>query len=288
MIAAAKSVTGLAASVRLCGFGEVTLHTYIAPEDGLLVNTQIVEGPTRLIIFDAQYFLPHAAEAATYAKSLGKPVERIILSHVHLDHWSGLEAFLRQFPEAPVYGPRGLADYLRDNGQRILNARRPVLGERIPAHPTIPNRTLTEGFEVIDGIPFEFRRYLDAASALQLVTLLPAQRTLLAFDLAFAPDQHVFTVTPHFDNWIAIMRELGALPEYDLVLSGHGGPTDRLAIDATIRYLEKGKAVYAGSKDASEYARRMKRAFPDRNHPGWIDIAASLLYNVVDAYVTDR
>ena len=288
MIAAAKSITGLAGSVRVCRYGEVALHTYIAPEDGLLVNTQIVEGPTRLIIFDAQYFLPHAAEAATYARSLGKPVDRIILSHVHLDHWSGVEAFSRQFPQAPVYGPCGLADYLRDNGQRILNARRPALGNRIPARPTIPSRTLTEESEVIDGIPFEFRRYLDAESALQLVALLPAQRTLLAFDLAFAADQHVFTVTPHFDNWIAIMRELGALPGYDLVLSGHGEPTDRSAIAATIQYLERGRAVYAGSKDASEYASRMKRAFPDRNHPGWIDIAASLLYNVVDAYVTGR
>ena len=288
MIAAAKSVAGLAGSVRVCRFGEVALHTYIAPEDGLLVNTQIVEGPTRLIIFDAQYFLSHAAEAATYARSLGKPVERIILSHIHLDHWSGLEAFLWQFPEAPVYGPCGLADYLRDNGQRILNARRPTLGGRIPAHPTIPNRTLTEGSEFIDGIPFEFRRYLDAESALQLVALLPAQRTLLAFDLAFAPDQHVFTVTPHFDNWIAIMRELGALSGYDLVLSGHGEPTDWSAIDATIQYLERGKAVYAGARNALEYASRMKSVFPDRNHPGWIDIAASLLYNVVDAYVTER
>jgi len=288
MIAAAKSVAGLAGSVRVCRYGEVALHSYIAPEDGLQVNTQIVEGPTRLIIFDAQYFLSHAAEAAAYAKSLGKPVERIILSHVHLDHWSGLEAFLWQFPEAPVYGPCGLGDYLRDNGQRILDVRRPVLGKRIPLHPTIPNRTLTEGSEVIDGVQFEFRRYLDAESALQLVALLPAQRTLLAFDLGFAPDQHVFTVTPHFDNWIAIMRELGALPGYDLVLSGHGGPTDRSAIGATIQYLEMGKAAYAGSRDASEYASRMKRAFPDRNHPDWIDIAASLLYNVVDAYVTDR
>ena len=39
MIAAAKSVAGLAGSVRVCRYGEVALHSYIAPEDGLQVNT---------------------------------------------------------------------------------------------------------------------------------------------------------------------------------------------------------------------------------------------------------
>ena len=162
------------------------------------------------------------------------------------------------------------------------------LAIRIPLHPTIPSQILPVGSEIIDGVPFEFRRYVDAESALQLVALLPVQRTLLAFDLAFAPDVHVFTVTPHFDNWIAILKGLMALPCCERVLSGHGEPTDPSAMGATIEYLQMGKVVHAGSRDASEYASRMKLAFPDRKHPNWIDVSASLLYNVVDAYVTDR
>ena len=56
--------------------------------------------------------------------------------------------------------------------------------------------------------------------------------------------------------------------DYDRILSGHGEPTDPSAINAT--------------------ATRMKVAFPDRQHPGWIDLSATLLYNVIDAYVTDQ
>jgi hypothetical protein len=69
------SMAGLAGAVRVRRYGEVTLHSYVAPEEGLLVNTQIVEGPTKLVIFDGQYFLRYAAEAAVYARSLGKPVD---------------------------------------------------------------------------------------------------------------------------------------------------------------------------------------------------------------------
>ena len=228
--------------------------------------------------------MPYASEAALYAKSLKKPVERIVLSHVHLDHWSGLSVLSAQFPDVPIYAPRGVADYLRAYGQRILDARRSAFGDRIPIQPTIPTHLLSEGIEEIDGVPFEFLRFVDAESALQLVVIVPDQRSLLAFDLVFAPNEHVFTVTPYFDNWMGILDGLRALPTYDFVYSGHGEPTNRSALDATIAYLQKGKAIHAISKEPYDYAHRMKAAFPQRQHPGWIDISASLLYSVVDAY----
>jgi glyoxylase-like metal-dependent hydrolase (beta-lactamase superfamily II) len=280
------SIAGLQGTVRVFEHGDVRIHTYISPEDGLLTNTPIVEGPNKLIIFDGQFFLPYAREVAIYAKSLEKPVERIVLSHIHLDHWSGLSALSARFPDAPIYAPRGVAEYLRANGPKILDARRSAFGDRIPQEPTIPTHVLPEGAAMIDDIRFEFLRFVDAESALQLVAIMPDQRTLLAFDLAFASSEHVFTVTSHFDNWMQILAGLKVQPTYDVVLSGHGQPTDRSAIDATIAYLRKGKEMYAASTEPETYARRMKAAFPDREHPGWIDLSASLLYSVIDAYDT--
>src|SRR5262245_49703355 len=165
----------LAGTVRVIEHGSVKVHLYTSPEDGLLVNTPIVEGPTKLIIFDGQFFLPHAEEAAAYAKALAKPVDRIILSHIHLDHWGGLSAMTEHFPEAPVYGLPGIAEYLRANGQKIVDARKPVFGDKIQDRPTIPSHVLPESREVIDCVPFEFQRFVDAESAVQLVALMPDQ-----------------------------------------------------------------------------------------------------------------
>jgi glyoxylase-like metal-dependent hydrolase (beta-lactamase superfamily II) len=167
--------------------GDVKVHTYISPPDGLLTNTQIVEGPTKLIVFDGQFFLPYAEEAATYIEGLAKPVDRIVLSHIHLDHWSGLPVLAKRFPDAPICGLAGVGDYLRANGQRVLDARRPAFGDRIPSRPPVLTKILPEGEVSIDGVRFEFKRFIDAESALQLVALMPDQQTLLGFDLVFGP-----------------------------------------------------------------------------------------------------
>jgi glyoxylase-like metal-dependent hydrolase (beta-lactamase superfamily II) len=260
---------------------------YSSPEDGLLSNTVIVEGPRKLVIFDAQFFLLYAGEAADYADSLGKPVERIVLSHVHLDHWAGLGIVAKMFPGAPICAPAGVADYLRTRGQSILDARRSAFGNRIPPRPTIPTHVLPGAAERIDGVRFEWLRFVDAESAVQLVAILPEQRTLLAFDLAFTPADHVFTVTSHFDNWIEILSGLKARTSFDTIVSGHGAATDRAALDATIAYLRHGKQAHAQSASAAEYADRMKVLFSDRRHPNWIELSSELLYGVVDAYAAD-
>jgi glyoxylase-like metal-dependent hydrolase (beta-lactamase superfamily II) len=238
-------------------------------------------------VFDGQFFLPYAEEAATYIDGLAKPVDRIVLSHIHLDHWSGLPVFAKRFPDAPICGLPGVSDYLRANGQRILDARRSAFGDKIPSRPPVLNAMLPEGAASIDGIRFEFKRFIDAESALQLVALMPEQQTMLGFDLVFGPNDHVFTVTAHFENWIAILEGLIALPGYNRILSGHGEPTVPFAINATIAYLRKAKEVHAATNDPLEYASRMKAIFHDRRNPGWVDISGSLLYEVVTAYVTD-
>jgi hypothetical protein len=89
-------------------------------------------------------------------------------------------------------------------------------------------------------------------------------------------------------DFTGILKGLRALSTYDLIIGGHGEPTDRSALDATIAYLNEGKAAYAISREPDAYAGRMKAAFPERRHPGWIDLSASLLYRVVDAYDTGR
>jgi hypothetical protein len=69
-----------------------------------------------------------------------------------------------------------------------------------------PTHLLPEGTEEIDGVRFEFLRFIDAESALQLVAIMPEQRSLLAFDLAFGPNEHVFELAP---VWWTVARPGG-------------------------------------------------------------------------------
>ena len=83
----------LKGNVYVSTYGQTKVHSYLSPPDGLMVNTQIVEGHSSVVIFDGQLHLPYAEEVASYIKTIGKPVDRFILSHGHSDHWSGLQVY---------------------------------------------------------------------------------------------------------------------------------------------------------------------------------------------------
>jgi hypothetical protein len=260
-------------------FGPVTIHSYLSPADGFHVNTQMIEGPTAVVIFDGQLLLPYADEVASYVQTLGKPVDRIILSHAHTDHWSGLQVLTERFPDARVFALDGVADQLRARGLARLDSLRRIYGDKVATKVTVPTETITEGLQRIDGVTYDFKRFVDAESDLQLAALLPEQKVLMAFDLVFSPNEHAFTVVDHFDHWMIILESLKALQGYDTITIGHDTPVHRSAIDSTITYVKRAKEIYAASADAKTYSESLKAAFPDRQQSVWVvDFSARLLY----------
>src|SRR5712692_4326384 len=272
------AASGRMGAILVSQFGPIKIHSYLSPLDGFNVNTQMIEGPTAVVIFDGQLLLPYADEAASYVQTLGKPVDRIILSHAHTDHWSGLQVLTERFPDARVFALDGIADQLRARGQARLDSFRPIYGERIATKVTLPTETVTEGLQQIDGITYDFKRFVDAESDLQLAALLPEQKVLMAFDLVFSPNQHAFTGANHFDHWMIVLESLKALQGYDTITIGHDTPVDRSAIDSTMTYVKRAKAIHSVSADAKTYSENLKAAFPDLQQAGFVDLSASYLY----------
>lgn len=240
--------------------GDVRIHTYVSPADGFLVNTQIVETPRSVVIFDAQLREGYAAEVAAYVARLNKPVSRIVISHGHRDHWSGLGALHQRFPDAPIYAHA-----------------------KVRAGVTASTNDLADGELTIDGVRFIVRSTPDAESDYQSYVLMPDQGVLMAFDTVFPANTHEFTVAAHFDHWIETLKAYQPLERqgYQVILTGHGRPTDFGAIPGNIRYLETAKDTFAKANTAQDYATRMKAAFPDYAEPGWIEFSSGLLYRGV-------
>ena len=272
------AASGRMGAILISQFGSVKIHSYLSPLDGFNVNTQVVEGPTAIVVFDGQLLLPYADEVASYVQTLGKPVDRIILSHAHTDHWSGLQVLTERFPDAGVFALDGVADQLRARGQARLDSFRPIYGDRIATKVTVPTETITEGVQRIDGITYDFKRFVDAESDLQLAALLPEQKVLMAFDLVFSPNEHAFTVVDHFDHWLIVLNQLDVLQGYDTITIGHDIPVRRSAIDSTIAYIKRAKEIHAVSADAKTYGEGLKAAFPDRQLASMVDFSAKLLY----------
>ena len=259
-------------------FGAVKIHSYLSPADGLQVNTQMIEGPNAVVIFDGQLLLPYADEVASYVQTLGKPIDRIILSHAHTDHWGGLQVLTERFPDARVFALDGIADQVRARGPARLDGLRRTYGDKAATKVTVPTETITEGPQRIDGVTYDFKRFVDAESDLQLAALLPEQKVLMAFDLVFSPNQHAFTGANHFDHWLIVLESLKALQGYDTIIIGHDTPVDRSAIDSTMTYVKRAKEIHAASADAKSYSEKLKAAFPDLQQAGFVDLSASYLY----------
>jgi hypothetical protein len=265
-------------AILISQFGPVKIHSYLSPADGLQVNTQMIEGPNAVLIFDGQLLLTYADEVASYVQTLGKPVDRIILSHAHTDHWGGLQILTERFPDARVFALDGIADQVRVGGPARLDGLRRTYGDKAATKVTVPTEAITEGLQRIDGVTYVFKRFVDAESDLQLAALLPEQKVLMAFDLVFSPNQHAFTGANHFDHWMIVLESLKALQGYDTITIGHDTPVGRSAIDSTMTYVKRAKEIRAASADAKTYSERLKAAFPDLQQAGFVDLSASYLY----------
>ena len=238
----------------------------------------MIEGPNAVVIFDSQLLLPYAGEVASYVQTLGKPVDRIILSHAHTDHWGGLQVLTEHFPGIRVFALEGIADQIRAAGPARLDGLRKNYGDKAASKVTVPTETIGEGLQRIDGVTYDFRRFVDAESDLQLAALLPEQKVMLAFDLVFSPKQHVFTGGKHPDHWLTALESLKALQGYDTIIIGHDTPVDRSAIDSTMIYIKRAKEIRAASADAKTYSENLKAALPDRQLARFVDLSASYLY----------
>src|SRR5712664_4350992 len=273
-----ESASDRMGAILVSQFGPVKIHSYLSPVDGFHVNTQMIEGPTAVVIFDGQLLLPYADEVASYVQTLGKPVDRIILSHAHTDHWGGLQILTERFPDARVFALDGIADQVRARGPARLDGLRRTFGDKAATKVTVPTETITEGPQRIDAVTYDFKRFVDAESDLQLAALLPEQKVLMAFDLVFSPNEHAFTGANHFDHWMIVLETLKALQGYDAIVIGHDTPVGRSAIDSTMTYVKRAKEIHAASADAKSYSEKLKAAFPDLQQAGFVDLSASYLY----------
>jgi glyoxylase-like metal-dependent hydrolase (beta-lactamase superfamily II) len=238
--------------------GEITVHTYIAPAASFLVTSHIIETPNSLVIIDAQLLQTAASEVLAYAQSLGKPIDRLILSHEHPDHWAGANIF-EGIPFVSTATTAANVQANIDGGGVAQLAG--IIGENeVPATPRAPEGSLEAGTLTIDGVSMEIEVY-DSAEAPQQITIrLPDQGVVVLQDLLFT-NAHFF---PGVDrvNWISILRSIQADGEFDTLLSGHGLPTSAGELAQAIRYLSFADQTAAEAENAQQVIDALTAEFP--------------------------
>ncbi|MDZ4764863.1 MAG: MBL fold metallo-hydrolase [Chloroflexota bacterium] len=260
-----------------------TLHSFMSDADGEFVRTQIIETATSVIVIDAQYLRKYAQWVRSYADGLGKPITRVIVTHGHPDHWLGLE----HFHDLPTYAFAEVIAELNYTGDFWVGLKNKELGSAVTDKPYRPTNVLNEGREVIDGVEFVFSKIQGGEAATNTVIELPQANTLLAQDMIYN-EMYPFVGELHgekrdircFDGWRAGLRSLQGRG-YDLVVPGHGAPTDDASFGRMIDILNEVEAILNSATDHNDFKAKVMARYPEFRLPLLLDYSVLTLYNLM-------
>ena len=242
------------------------------------VNTHWIETDDSVIVIDTQRDTVHAAEALEAVRALGKPVSAILITHGHPDHYTGIEQFLEEWPDAEVYGSRETARVIETDHYGYHDVVRELAPEAAPDNfiaPTVvfeDDATLT-----IDGVTLVTREMGAAEATGATIYYLPQTRELYAGDLVLN-EMHGFYLEERSAEVLRALERLKVLfPNAETVHPGHGtpGPASQL-VAGTIDYTQYAREVVARSiasgntgPDAhSAVVAELNAAYPTYGVPG--------------------
>src|ERR1700740_166521 len=67
-------------------------------------SSTLIHGPTEAILIDPLLTFENADQIAACARTFGKPITGVYITHGHSDHWLGLARLLEHFPAARGWG----------------------------------------------------------------------------------------------------------------------------------------------------------------------------------------
>ncbi|MEU5118259.1 MBL fold metallo-hydrolase [Streptomyces asoensis] len=245
--------------------GTVRIHSYMSPADTFHATTQLIETPARIIAIDAQLNPAYADEAVAYARGLGKPLDRLIVTHAHPDHYNGSDRF-----GAPVH----VLPLVREQIAARPGARLPG-GLSVPATALPGSVDITPGREVVDGVEFVFEAVSGGEAADELLIKLPDQGVLVAQDLVYH-DVHLYLGNDDITGWRQLVDALASESGYDTILAGHGTPTGPEVYEDIRRYLDDARELLGDDGDA--YKKAIVDRYPAHVGPFIIDIANRSLF----------
>lgn len=259
-----------------------TIHCVQSPIEGEMTNAQLIESENHLLLIDTLQLKPHADELLSYISELGKPLERVLITHDHPDHWFGAASFkdfpLYAFPEV-IEKINYLADFLLDFHRSVHGEK---AAELITSEKVTPSLPITEGYLNFDGIELKIIKVLETESSCNLMVEIVNENILIAQDIIYNGAFAFFGEKTRdgsycFDNWIKTLNQISE-SKYDVIIPGHGNPTDNSIIPIMVGYLNFAHSKLDEGLSGEELIKSIKDEYPNYLLPLTLQMSNYMLF----------
>ncbi|MBK8027077.1 MAG: MBL fold metallo-hydrolase [Chloroflexi bacterium] len=215
----------------------VTGKFMLLPRDH--VHAYVVETESAVVVIDTTLALSSAANVRRLADSIGKPIEAVLLTHGHPDHYTGLV----QFEEFPCLASWGCREFARREDIAKAETAKMYLGDEYPAHRAFPTEIVSDGQKfTFGGVEFTFSDLGPGESDSDGMWTIEKDGVRLAFvGDAVANRTHCFFRDGHTSEWLRILDRLEKeFADRDTMLYiGHGAtPSTTEAIQWQRGYIQ--------------------------------------------------
>ena len=117
------------------------------------VHAYVIELEKSVVVVDTTLAQSSAAEVRAKAESLNKPIEAVLLTHGHPDHYTGLV----KFADLPRFASQGCLEFARREDLSKSAVAKGYLGDDYPDVRVFPDQIVHDGqVLILGGIPVTF------------------------------------------------------------------------------------------------------------------------------------
>ncbi|MBH0777923.1 MBL fold metallo-hydrolase [Nocardia bovistercoris] len=228
----------------------------------------LVTGEHEAVLIDTQFIDTEVAALGEFIENTGKRLTTIYITHAHADHYLGLDALTRRFPDARAATTAAVAAAIEATLDDQIRQWRDWFGPDITAPAVLP--TALDG-DVIDleGHPLRVIEIGQGDIAPSTVVHIPSIDTVIAGDIAYnrIHPMLAFTGPDEWKSWIDSIDTIRQLAPRT-VIAGHKAPgaddNDVDAIlDGTRDYIRDFHDVVTKSTNADQVVAALTAKYPD-------------------------
>jgi glyoxylase-like metal-dependent hydrolase (beta-lactamase superfamily II) len=218
---------------------EPTIHRFPLEHEGAFVNAYLVETESSVVAVDSLLTVSESRALRAGLERLGKPLQAVLLTHSHPDHYGGLTELVAG-DDVPIIAPQGVIDVIARDDDAKEQILRPMFGDEWAAERTFPNTPVRDGETVtFDGATFTVIDLGPSESPHDSPWILGRdERTVFLGDQIYG-QKHSFLGDGFHQEWLANIERLRERFPSDAVFHiGHGGPAGPADWDWQRGYIE--------------------------------------------------